>query len=142
MMTQRTVTTYKDCWDRPTELTREELAWFNETVERAKRATGCCVPIIPYDHELYAGKSRDALGCCVTLNPANPLAEDADSYITIDCYFINEAFRAKFHGDFLISGQDLEEVIAHEIAHLTVWRHEKKHSALTAQILDQIRSAA
>ena len=142
MLTQKAVTTYKDCWDRPTELTDEELAWFNKTVEKARCATGCRVPIIPYDHELYDGKSRDALGCCFTLNPKNPLAENADSYITIDCYFINEAYRSVFFGDFLISGQNLEEVIAHEIAHLTVWRHGKKHTALTAQILDQIRSAA
>lgn len=137
----KAVTTYTDYRNRPTELTADELRWFDETVARARMATGCTVPIIPFDHELYTRQHRDALGCCITENPDAPLAAGVDTFITIDCYFIDEAFRAEFRGDFLISGQRLDEVIAHEIAHLTVWRHGKKHSALTAQLLELIRAA-
>lgn len=33
------------------------------------------------------------------------------------------------------------EVIAHEIAHLYVWRHGKRHTALTTKIYQQIAVA-
>ena len=132
------VTTYTDHRYRPTKLTEEELNWFYSQVEQAKRATGCAIDILPYDHDLYEGKSKDALGCCVSDTPENPLADEADSYITIDCYFIHECFRNEYFGDFLIAGQNLNEVIAHEIAHLYIWRHGKKHTAKTQEILLQI----
>ena len=130
--------TYSDCWDRPAELTPDELSWFYKTVEIARQATGCTVPIIPYDHDLFHGKHRNALGCCITKNPGAPLSTDADTTITIDCYFIDECYRHEFNGDFLIAGQTLQEVIAHEIAHLTVWRHGKKHNALSLELLHKI----
>lgn len=135
------ITTYTDYNDRPTELTAEELRWFSEIVARAQRATGYTVPIIPYDHELFRRrKDRDALGTCNTTDPENQLGEGVETWITIDCYFINECWRNKFKGDYLIAGETLEEVIAHEIAHLTVWRHGKKHTTLTARILEQIKA--
>ena len=138
---RRPVITYLDYRDRPTQLTDEELTWFRSVVEKARRATGCTVDIIPYDHDLYTGKSRDALGCCITEDPVNPLGEGVDTYITIDCYFIDECWRHEFRGDYLITGDTLDEVLAHEIAHLTVWRHGKKHSALTERLLEQIQAA-
>lgn len=46
-------TTFSDAYNRPTELTAEEISWFNGIVEQARRATGVEVEIIPYDHELY-----------------------------------------------------------------------------------------
>ena len=137
----RAVITYTDYLDRPTKLTDEELGWFNEMVAKARRATGCTVDIIPYDHDLYSGKSRDALGCCITTDPTNQLGEGVESYITIDCYFIDECWRHEFRGDYLITGDNMDEVLAHEIAHLTVWRHGKKHTALTEQLLEQIQAA-
>lgn len=132
------VTTYSDYRNRQTELSKEELTWFYGIVARAKKATGCTVQIIPFDHELYTGKSKEALGCCITTDPNNQLGEDVDTYITIDCYFINECWRHEFKGDYLIEPQTLMEVIAHEIAHLTYWRHGKKHSSLTIELLQKI----
>ena len=137
----KAITTYTDCWNRPTELTADELSWFAEIVAKARQATGCMVPIIPFDHDLYRGKSREALGTCTTTDPENQLGEGVETYITIDCYFIDECWRHEFKGDFQIAGETLQEVIAHEIAHLTVWRHGKKHSALTADILSRIEAA-
>lgn len=136
------VTTFSDCYDRPTELTAEELHWFNDVVAQARRATGVKVAIIPDDHERLEAPHRDALGLCISRNPKDPLASDADSYITIDCYFIDEKFRERFEGRWTIEKQTLEEVIAHEIAHLYVWRHGKKHSALTAELYEKIKAAA
>ncbi len=104
---KKAVTTYSDCWNRPTELTKDELSWFYSQVDLARQATGCHVEIIPYDHELYTGKSVNALGCCVTTDPNNQLGEEVDTYITIDCYFIDEyKFRiltqccGKYHQQF------------------------------------------
>lgn len=137
----KAITTYTDYKNRPTELTAEELNWFAEIVARAQRATGYTVPIIPFDHDLYRGKSRNALGSCCTTDPENQLGEGVETYITIDCYFIDECWRHEFKGDHLIAGETLQEVIAHEIAHLRVWRHGKKHSALTRELLEQIKAA-
>ena len=134
----KAVTTYSDYLDRPTELTEAELQWFYSIVERAKAITGYQVPIIPYDHDLYRGKSKNALGCCVTTDPQNQLGEGVDTYITIDCYFIDECWRHEFQDDYMVSPDSLIEVIAHELAHLTVWRHGKKHTEMTNAILKQI----
>lgn len=141
MTRARGVTTYTDYLERPTELSAEELSWFYGVVEKAKRATGCTVDIVPFDHDLYAGKSKDALGCCVTTDPKNQLGDGVETYITVDCYFIDECFRSRFFGDILISGDTLEGVLAHEIAHLYVWRHGKRHSALTESLLGKILAA-
>lgn len=135
------VTTYSDYLDRKTELTTDEVKWFNDIVAKAQNATGCVIPIIPYDHDLYSKNHRDALGCCITTDPTNQLGEYVETFITIDCYFINECYRHEFKGDFLIAGETLQEVIAHEIAHLYVWRHGKKHTAMTEKILRQILAA-
>lgn len=137
----KAITSYTDYRGRLVELTADELIWFTAIVDKAKKATGYKVPIIPYDHELYVGKSKEALGCCVTTDPKNQLGEGVDTYITIDCYFIDECWRHEFNGDFLIAGQTLQEVIAHEIAHLTVWRHGKKHNAMTERLLELIQAA-
>ena len=140
-MKHEAVTTYSDCRNRPTALTETELSWFYSQVERAKRATGCSVDIIPYDHELYKDKSKDALGCCITTDPQNQLGDGVDTYITIDNYFIDECWRHEFKNDFLISGETLLGALAHEIAHTYVWRHGKKHAALTEKLLQQIQAA-
>lgn len=140
-MKHQPLITYFDCWDNETELTETEVNWFYSEAKKAKKITGINVDIIPYNHELYSGKSKDALGCCITQDPKNQLGPGVDTYITIDCYFINEAFNAEFNGGWLISGQTLQEVIAHELAHLTIWRHGKKHSALTQEYLARILAA-
>lgn len=134
----RAVTTYSDFRNRPAELTEEELAWFNSVVRKAQKATGYNVPIIPYDHDMYDGKHRDALGVCCTTNPKNQLGDGVDTYITIDCFFIDECWRHEFKGDFFIESDSLIDVIAHELAHLTVWRHGKKHQELTESIARKI----
>ena len=135
------ITTYTDCRNRPTRLSDEELAWFHSCVDQAKRATGYQVEIITFDHDQLEKKHRNALGCCVSNDPTNPLGEGVDAFITIDCYFIHESFRHEVYGDFTLESLSLMDVIAHELAHLTVWRHGKKHTAKTEQILRQIQAA-
>lgn len=132
------VITYSDYLDRPAKLTDVELDWFYSTVKRAQKATGYNVPIIPYDHDLYSKKHRDALGVCCTTDPENPLRNGADTYITIDCYFIDECWREEFADGWKIESDTLVDVIAHELAHLTVWRHGVKHRKLTAELVKKI----
>ena len=128
--------TYTDFKDRPTKLNKEELEWFRSIVARSKAATECNVDIIVYDHDLYKGKSKNALGCCITNNTENPLR--GDSYITIDAYFVHEQYDVTFRNGFSISGDTLEGVIAHEIAHLYCWRYGKKHNKITQELLNRI----
>ena len=99
----------------PASLTDEELDWFHSVVAKCKAATGCTVPIIAYDHDLYDGKSRDALGCCITVNIADPL--QGDTCITIDTWFIHEKWEEEFNDGFSVEKTSLVEVIAQEIDH-------------------------
>ena len=135
------ITTYTDYKDRPTALTEEELAWFHQAVDQAKKATGCPVDIVAWDHEQCPNEAQNALGLTWTEDPKNTLGDGVDTYITIDCYFIDECWRHEFQGDYLIAGENLLHVIAHEIAHLSVWRHGKKHTALTEQLYQRIIAA-
>jgi Zn-dependent protease with chaperone function len=137
------MTSYSNEYGKQTELTPEELAWFHSAVDRARRATGCpeSVDIVAYDHDLYLGKSKDALGCCCSTDTKNPMA--GDPFIAIDNWFIHEMYEVVFKGWFnLNGGETLESVLAHEIAHLSVWRHGKKHTALTEHYLELIMSEA
>ena len=134
------VITYTDAHDRLTRLTDKELDWFHGVVMACRAATGCNVEIIAYDHEMYSGKHKEALGCCCTDNPDDPLS--GDTYITIDCYFIDEKYKERFEGAYDFSFMSLEEVIAHELAHLYVWRHGKKHTKKTEELLCKIQAAA
>lgn len=133
--------TYTDYKNRPTELTEAELSWFFGVVEKAKRATGCTVDIIPWDHEQYFDGHENALGVILTEDPKAPLSEGVDTYITIDNYYIDEMWKVAFAGGWSLEEETLEHVIAHEIAHLTVWRHGKRHTALTEQLYRQIMAA-
>lgn len=137
----KAVTTYSDYLGRPAELTAEQLDWFYGTVKKAQAATGYNVPIIPYDHDLYERGHRDAIGVCCTTDPHNQLGEGVETFITIDCYYIDECWRHEFKGDFFLEDDTLIDVIAHELAHLTIWRHGKKHKALTAEIRSKIAAA-
>ena len=126
---------YSDVYDRPTTLTADELNWFHSVVEKAKAATGCTVEIIAYNHDRYKGTSSEALGCCITNDPENPID---GGYITIDTYFIHEMYEVKFNGGFNLCFDTLEHVIAHEIAHLTEWNHSEAHTELTEKLYQLI----
>lgn len=96
------------------------------------------VPIISYDHDSFRGKSKEALGCAWSYD------KKIINLITIDEFFIKECYYDLLwnHGILgkgalpKIEPCSLEKVICHEIAHITYWRHGKKHSALT-KILEQ-----
>lgn len=131
------VITYLDAYNRKTQLTNQELQWFHGIVKQFCEIIGIDVPIIAYDHDLYRDHSVNALGCCCTNNRENPFADDAHTVITIDCYFIDEKYKEKFEQGFAIERTMIEETIAHEIAHLYCWRHGKKHTELTQQIMQK-----
>ena len=134
------ITTYSDYFGKNFSLTDDELSWFHSVVARCKTATGCAVEIIEYNHDLYTGKSRDALGCCITDNTKDPL--QGDTCITIDTWFIHEKWEEEFNDGFSVEKISLVEVIAHEIAHTYQWRHCKRHQRITSKLVDKIQAAA
>ncbi|MBQ1470277.1 MAG: hypothetical protein IIZ29_05430 [Schwartzia sp.] len=134
----REITTYD--FFGPASLTDAELDWFHAVVAKCKAATGCTVEIIAYNHDLYDGKSRDALGCCITDNTEDPL--QGDTWITIDTWFIHEKYEEEFCNGFSIERQSLVDVIAHEIAHTYQWRHCKRHQRITSELVEKIQAAA
>lgn len=132
--------TYLDIYNNPTELTEEEKNWFHKTCQDCLKALGIKVPIYACQHELLKGKDKDALGLCWKLADS-AAAAPKEAYITIDTYFIHECYDVRFHGADNILTETLEEIIAHEAAHLTVWRHGKKHRELMAHYCDMINTA-
>lgn len=129
--------TYKDEYDRDTALTSDEAKWFCDVVEKAKRATGYGdINIIAYDHDKIPGH-ENALGICHTNNYENPIAFDADTQITIDCWYIHLCYNALFNGGYSFDGP-IEETLAHELAHLTYWRHGRWHQRQTKRLLHKI----
>lgn len=119
-------------------LTLQELEFFSGVVSRVRHSVNVRCPIEPLDHDQLDGKHKDALGCCWK---RIDVENTGVSYlITIDEYFIHECFVALEKPYMKIEPQTLEEVIAHEIAHLSFWRHGKKHRELTAHIVSLIDS--
>lgn len=119
-----------------TTLTQDELNYFNETVERIKYSVNVNVPILPLNYDIFKGKQRNALGSCWSENSD----EKKPICITIDEFFIQECFAAIEHPYMKLEPETLEQVIAHEIAHIHVWRHGKKHTALTNHICGLIEN--
>lgn len=119
-------------------LTSTEKAYFQETVAKIRYSVNFRVPIEAMDHELLKGKSKEALGICWAEDDGN--GNRIPYRITIDEYFIQECFVALEKPYLKIELQTLEEVIAHEIAHLRYWRHGKKHTEWTQYICSLIRA--
>lgn len=117
---------YTDAYDNITELTEHELTFFYDTVNKVKTALQIECDISNYDHELIKGH-KNALGICYTDN-------FEQFSITIDNYYISECYKGL---DF-ISGQTLEEVICHEIAHMQQWRHGEKHTEVMKEYLSKL----
>ncbi len=132
--------TYEDIYGNMVELTEKELNWFYSIVEKfmlLPEAKG--LEITNRNHEELSGKSKEALGVFYTDCPNNV---NADCFITIDNYFIHEQFECVFNGGFNLSFETLESVISHEIAHRFQFRHCKRHTALTAEILSKYNEMA
>lgn len=136
-LAHRFTTEYTDLHDKPARLTTDEVNYFNATVAKVLSATGIDIPVFTHDHEVLPGTCADALGIHWR-NIENP----ADEYITIDCYFIHEAHAVRFDGWFDMTGETLESVICHELAHIKYERHTKYHTQLTAKYIDMVNAAA
>ncbi|QVK19731.1 hypothetical protein KHQ81_15910 (plasmid) [Mycoplasmatota bacterium] len=121
-------------------LSDNEKDYFNSIVKFIKQKINVNIPIIPYDHDLLQGKSKEALGCSWS---KDKIIVDK---ITIDEYFIQECY-----GDYMyrlgyksfvpkVEEKSIEEVICHEIAHMSYWRHGKKHRELTRELIMLVNS--
>lgn len=129
---------YLDAYGRPTLLTEAELEYFNQTVAQVRNALGVQIEVLCRDHEReLPAKHREALGLFYTSDPKNP---SADCFITIDNYFIHECYEEKHAGKLNLSGQSLTEVICHEIAHMSKFRHGKGHKDLTQEFLRAVEA--
>lgn len=117
-------------------LSMQELEFFSGVVSRVRYSVNVRCPIEPMDHDQLGGKHKEALGCC--WKRIDSESGGISYLITIDEYFIQECFAALEKPYMKIEPQTLEEVIAHEIAHLSFWRHGKKHSKMTAHIISLI----
>lgn len=122
---------YTDYHGQTTELTAQELDYFRQTVTNVLAATGIGIPVYCCDHEKLPGTTGDALGVHWRS------IDGADEFITIDNYFIHEAYAVAFLDAFDLNGETLTTVLCHELAHIRYQRHTRYHAALTAQYIDQ-----
>ena len=113
-------------------LTAEEKAFFEETVAKIKYSVNFRIPVEVMDHETLKGRHKDALGICWAEDGGNGKPEPFK--ITIDEYFIHECYATLNEPYMKVIPETLEEVIAHEIAHICYWRHGKKHTERTQYI--------
>jgi len=113
-------------------LTEEEVRFFNDTVARIRHSVNVNVPIEIMDHDQLTGKHKEALGICWAVNDGT--GKPVPYRITIDAYFVHECYLAIEKPYMKLEPHSLEQVIAHEIAHLHIWRHGKKHTALAEHI--------
>lgn len=117
-------------------LSIKEQEYFDKVVSSVISDLDVHIPILPYDHDLLEGKSKEALGCAWSYD------KNIVYQITIDEYFIQECYRNSLweqgirEGDIVpkVEPQSLEEVLFHEIAHIMYWRHGKKHTELTQRL--------
>ena len=129
---------YLDLNDNYMNLTEAELQWFFKICKDCTEATGIRVVIECADHYGgYKGKNKEALGTFHTNNIENPLC--GDSKITIDNFFIHECYDEVFNNGYNLNFEDLEHVIAHELAHVFQWRHCKRHTQLTEELYQKIK---
>ena len=117
-------TSYTDCKNNICHLTGIERAWFRETVAAVLAIVRIKIPVYMCDHEPLPGIHSDALG----LHWKNAMG---DEFITIDNWFIHNAFEVKFNGAYDIDDETLESVLYHELAHIKYSRHTKWHEQLT-----------
>ena len=113
-------------------LTAAEEAYFQKTLSRIKYSVNFWVPVEVMDHETLKGWHKNALGICWAEDDGNGKPEPFK--ITIDEYFIHECYATLNESYMKVEPEPLEEVIAHEIAHLRYRRHGKKHTELTQHI--------
>lgn len=128
--------TYYDLNEKKTELTKDELEYFQGVVKEIKEVLKVDYPIVNRNHEVeMPKKSKEALGVFYTSDKKDP---KRDCFITIDNFFIHECYEEKFHGSYNFTFQSLEEVICHEIAHSEQFQHCKKHSKIAKEMLEKV----
>jgi len=124
--------------DKPSTLTAEEREFFEKTVVSVKCSVPVDVPIEAMDHSVLPKKYKEAFGNCWAREYKD--GRRIPYLITIDEFFIHECFVALEKPYLKLESETLEDVIAHEIAHLRYWRHGKKHTAWTKYILGLIEN--
>ena len=123
---------------------KDARKFFRNEVCRVKRILNIHgVPVKMYDHEKIEGH-EDALGCAHSQDGENISLITIDSFYVECCYF-QSLWEATEHRQGMPSGclcdGTLAETLCHEFAHLTYWRHGKKHTALTKAYISKVEEA-
>lgn len=92
-----------------------EKKYFDETVDRIESSFKVGIPIEVSDHGLL-----------------QPVCITVDEFFVHECYIGLERLYMK------LEPQSLDQVIAHEIAHLKYWRHGKNHTKFVKELLRSI----
>jgi hypothetical protein len=122
----------------------EQSQYFENIVNPIINKFNVSIPIIPFDHDTLTDKSKEALGSAWSYDKKTVYQITIDEYFIYECYcdhMWNQGIRKKGYYPKL-EKQSLAEVICHEIAHMTYWRHGKKHTELTQQLINSLNIPA
>ncbi len=128
---------YEDIYGAEAELTIEQINWFYGICEDARKATGMNIRIYCCNHDEIKGHEND-LGMFWAPVEGDEVSLE-NSFITVDTYTIYECYEHTFHDMPVFRYTELEEIIAHEMAHFIKFRHCKTHSRITKEFYDKIK---
>lgn len=118
-------------------LTAEEIEYFNTVVDKIKHTLDFDFDINILDHEtLYYLDDREALGLCWGVEIDGKIQGEK---ITIDEYFVHESYLAYTNPNTTYVEKTLEDVIAHELAHLKIWEHNNEFDKVQKKIYKQFK---
>jgi len=114
-----------------------EREYFDTTVKKVLTQIDCTmdISITMLDHDTLDGKHKRASGICYKY-------ENGEYAITIDEFFVTECYEYfvmnKRFSTWELVGETLEQVICHELAHIHIWRHGKKHTEFMYKLLSHV----
>lgn len=114
-------------------LTKNETIFFNDVLNNFKKVIDVEIPIIPYDHTILTGKSKEALGLAWSYDKKVVYQITIDEECISACYS-HYLWENNLGGCQQLYGNCLVEIMCHEVAHAKYWRHGKKHTELQNEL--------
>ena len=120
-------------------LTEDELAYFRSVVDSVQNILGVVIDVRNLDHkwEFFGHDLKaKAPGLFHADDPHRPWE---NCFITIDNLFIHKCYVANLMGKWRVEEVSLEEVLCHQIAHMSFYRTCKQYRELVNKFVARIR---
>jgi hypothetical protein len=124
-------------------LNNEQQLYFDNIVNSIKIRLNINIPIVAYNHQTCTNKKfHNTVGMSwgKEHNKVYKITID-ESYIIENWEYSMRVEERRRNGIYAphLENEQIKETICHEIAHIYQWRHCKKHTQITKELLRQIR---